>query len=140
MQSRPEFVPRLAQTDLAHGKHGIKFLWPDRLHSQCAVGSEIRNSQHSAMILELRITENAVVLQFPKNADYDSRVAASADYHDFIHVFLDLQKSAHDSVWLAIHVPLQKSRELGCLVATQFRHLPDPCSQGFPLIKVVPRR
>jgi len=28
MQSRPEFVPRLPQTNLAHGKHGIKFFGP----------------------------------------------------------------------------------------------------------------
>jgi len=89
MQSRPQFVPRLAQIALAHDKRSIKFLWSGRLYSQFAVRSEIRNSQHSPMILEVRITENAVILQLPRNADHDSRVAASTDYHDFIHVFLD---------------------------------------------------
>jgi hypothetical protein len=84
MQSRPEFVPRLPQTNLAHGKHGIKFLWPDRLYSQCAVGSEIGNSQHSALILQIRITENAVAVQLPKNADHDFRVAAATDYNNLI--------------------------------------------------------
>ena len=91
------------------------------------------------MILQVGITENAVALQLPKDADHDLCVAAAADYNDCIHALPGLQKSLRDSGWLAIHVPFQKGWQLGCLIGTQFRHLPDPGSQSFALIKVLSR-
>src|ERR1700674_971070 len=113
MQSRPEFVPRLAQTNLAQGEHGVKFFPPDGKCNQLTVRSEIRSSCHRAIILQVGITENAVALQLPKNADHDLCVAAAADYNDYIHALPGLQKNPRDSGWLAIHVPLQKGWQPG---------------------------
>jgi hypothetical protein len=36
------------------------------------------------LILQIRITENAVAVQLPKNADHDFRVAAATDYNNLI--------------------------------------------------------
>ncbi len=44
MQSHPEFVPELSQTNLAHGERGVKFFRPGGECDKLTVRSEIRNS------------------------------------------------------------------------------------------------
>src|ERR1035438_7300959 len=51
VQSRPKFVPRLPQSNLAHSEHGIKFFSPDGQYSQLTVRSEMRNAYERAIIL-----------------------------------------------------------------------------------------
>src|SRR5271166_6294427 len=80
LQSSPELAPLLAQTNLTQGKHNIEFYPLGGERQQLTTRSEIRNSCHRAITLQVGITENVVALQLPKDGDHDLCVAASSDY------------------------------------------------------------